>query len=384
MIQKKILLGIDHFLQSPSYKDKRFALVCNHASVTSDGIHSRIALKDNGFKIVKLFSPEHGLNSLGADGHYQPDATDSLTGLPVVSLYGNRLAPGHEDFRDIDMVLFDLPDIGCRFYTYLWTMTYVMEACARFNIPFLIADRPNPIGGKLSQAEGPMLDEDTCSSFIGRWSIPIRHCCTLGELAAYFKATKIPALQLVIIPVSNWQREISDTSSFIPTSPAIRKLSTAILYPGTGLLEGINVNEGRETEFAFEVCAAPWINRQEFLLCFLRTNQRGVRPEPVSYIAKNGLYAGDVCHGIRISITDEKIFRPVEMGMAIISTLMKLYPQHVSDRVYKTIANPGGSGHLDKLLGVPNAYYKIKNDEKIITNVTYEWRKIMNDHLLYS
>ena len=249
--KKNILFGIDNFLQSNSYKDRRIAFVCNKASVTTHGIQSRVALIKNGFNIVKLFSPEHGLNAAGEDGCYQADGIDSLTGLPIVSLYGDRLTPRQEDLEDIDIVLFDLPDIGCRFYTYLWTMTYIMEACAVFNIPLFIADRSNPVGGNLLKAEGPMLDESSCSSFIGRWSIPLRHSCTLGELAKYFKATKIPTLQLVIIPVSNWQREIIDADDFTPTSPAISKLSTALLYPGTGLLEGINVNEGRETEYVF-------------------------------------------------------------------------------------------------------------------------------------
>jgi uncharacterized protein YbbC (DUF1343 family) len=383
LIQKNILPGIDNFLQSTSYRNRRIALLCNEASVTSNGIRSRVALKDNGFKIVKLFSPEHGLNALGEDGHYQPDGIDSVTGLPIMSLYGDHLAPQEEDFRNIDMVLFDLPDIGCRFYTYLWTMTYMMEACAAFSIPFVITDRPNPIGGNLLQTEGPMLDEANCSSFIGRWSIPLKHSCTLGELAIYFKATKVPALQLAIIPVNNWQREIRDASTFTPTSPAIKKLNTALLYPGTGLLEGINVNEGRGTEFPFEVCAAPWINQEELRSYFMLINQAGLHVEAISYVAKSGLYAGEVCDGIKFSVMDANSFQAVGMGISIIRTLMKLYPDRVGERLYQTVANPGGQGHLDKLLGIPDAFYRLKNGEKIITNVSEEWSGVINDYLIY-
>ena len=209
----------------------------------------------NGFTLVKLFSPEHGLTASGADGAFQNNHIDNLTNLPVTSLYGDRLAPAEEDLDDIDIVLFDIPDVGCRFYTYLWTMTHVMESCASFNKQFIVADRPNPIGGNMLQAEGPMLDEENCSSFIGRWSIPVRHSCTLGELAKYFAGTKIKSLQLEVIPAGNWQRnQIADDSGlkFIPTSPAIQSLNTALLYPGMGLLEGINVNEGRGTDKAFQ------------------------------------------------------------------------------------------------------------------------------------
>ena len=198
--------GIDDFLQLRAVKGKRIALVTNDAARTSDGIISRIALLKHGFKLVKLFSPEHGLTASGADGAYQNHHIDEVTNLPVFSLYGDRLAPAEKDFDDIDIVLFDIPDVGCRFYTYLWTMTHVMEACALYNNEFIVADRPNPISGNISFAEGPLLDEENCSSFIGRWAIPVRHSCTLGELAGYFAATKIRSLHLNVIPVKDWQR----------------------------------------------------------------------------------------------------------------------------------------------------------------------------------
>ena len=238
MLQPPIT-GIDRFLRQPEVnKGKRIALVTNNAAQTSEGISSRIALLKNGFTLVKLFSPEHGLTASGADGAFQNNHIDNLTNLPVTSLYGDRLAPAEEDLNDIDIVLFDIPDVGCRFYTYLWTMTHVMETCASFNKQFIVADRPNPIGGNMLQAEGPMLDEENCSSFIGRWSIPVRHSCTLGELANYFAGTKIKSLRLEVIRVGNWQRnQMADDSGlkFIPTSPAIQSLNTALLYPGHGI-----------------------------------------------------------------------------------------------------------------------------------------------------
>src|SRR6187402_939289 len=264
---QQVISGIDTFLQDPEVnKNSAFAMVTNNAAFTSDRILSRLALVEKGFYLVKIFSPEHGVSVKGADGVYQKDAIDIKTALPIISLYGDRLKPTEEDLKDIDIVLFDIPDVGCRFYTYLWTMTYVMEACAKYNKQLIILDRPNPIGGDLSKTEGPMLDEINCSSFIGRWSMPVRHSCTLGELANYFLAKKVNGLDLKIIAAQNWKRDRiagTDGFDFYPTSPAIQNISTALVYPGMGLLEGINVNEGRGTAHPFTQFGAPWINAEE-------------------------------------------------------------------------------------------------------------------------
>jgi uncharacterized protein YbbC (DUF1343 family) len=376
--------GADQLLFQPAiYAQKRIALVCNDASVTTKGIPTRVALLKTGFNLVKLFSPEHGLHAKGADGKYQQDGIDGLTSLPITSLYGDRMTPSKEDLRDIDLVLFDIPDIGCRFYTYLWTMTHVLEACALCHTPLIILDRPNPIGGNLSHTEGPMLDEKYCASFIGRWRIPIRHCCTLGELALYFAATKISGLELQVIPVSNWKRNQTSGIIFTPTSPAIQKRATAILYPGMGLLEGINVNEGRGTENPFEICGAPWMDAQRLHEAFQENNHPGIVSQPISYTPNAGMYADEECRGLQFSVTEEAIFRPVQTGISLIRTILQLYPGNVAGRLYCTLANPTGIGHLDKLLGIPNAITKIKSGENIIIDVSNEWADLMKDYLLY-
>ena len=168
------------------------------------GTLSRVALLNHHFNLIRLFSPEHGITVKGDDGVPQQGGDDVFTGLPVISLYSEKLAPNEDDLKDVDLVLFDIPDVGCRFYTYLWTMTYVMEACARTGKRFVVLDRPNPIGALLENAEGPMLDEVHCGSFIGRWNIPLKHCCTLGELALYFAATRMPALQIDVVKVKGY------------------------------------------------------------------------------------------------------------------------------------------------------------------------------------
>jgi len=360
-----VLYGIDQLcLQANSFTYKRVALVTNNAATTSGGILSRVALLQAGISVVKLFSPEHGLTAKGDDGAYQDHHVDTITLLPVVSLYGDHLVPAKEEMADIDCVLYDIPDVGCRFYTYLWTMTYVMEACAAFGKPFFVLDRPNPGGGDISKSEGPSLDETHCSSFIGRWDIPVRHCCTLGELAFFFAATRIKNLDLQVFKVQHWNRQQNAAAAdwqFTPTSPAIRDLETVLLYPGMGMLEGINVNEGRGTEQAFKIMGAPWINAAQLHHAFTGLQLSGIASAVAEYIPAWGLYAGERCYGLQFTITDAQSFEPVKTGLALLQCIKLLYPLTCRERLYPTVANPLGSGHLDKLTGVYQSFEKLGN-----------------------
>jgi uncharacterized protein YbbC (DUF1343 family) len=290
--------------------------------------------------------------------------------------------PTEEDLKDIDIVLFDIPDVGCRFYTYLWTMTYVMEACAKNNKPLIILDRPNPIGGNLEMAEGPMLDEKTCTSFIGRWSIPIRHSCTFGELANYFSNKKVTGLDLKIVQVKNWGRG-RITNDFYPTSPAIQNISTALVYPGMGLLEGINVNEGRGTDKPFMQFAAPWINAEELQTELKNKNISGMDLKPCSYVPADSLYKNEKCYGLELNLTEANKFRPVAFGIDLISVLFKLYPHQVKERAYVTNVNPTGGGHLDKLLGIKNAFDLLRSNAFIEPDVSKHWPEEIAPYLLY-
>jgi uncharacterized protein YbbC (DUF1343 family) len=385
----KLLFGIDTFLARPDkFSHLHFALVTNNAATTSGGTLSRIALLKKGIKLVKLFSPEHGLTAQGEDGVFQTNSTDSMTDLPVVSLYGDRLKPSEEDLLDIDALLFDIPDVGCRFYTYLWTMTHIMEACAELNKPFVILDRPNPISGDLNLAEGPVLDEMNCSSFIGRWSIPVRHSCTLGELAGYFAATRVKGLDLQISKLQNWQREQVDGGGtgwlFIPPSPAIVDAGTALFYPGMGLLEGINVNEGRGTNRPFKIFGAPWISANKIHEEFNNLRLPGVIARPVSYEPGAGIYCNEDCHGLELRLSDVSSFRPVRMGLELIKLITCMYPGSCQERSYKTRANPTGQRHLDKLTGIHESFEKIRNMQP--TDQYYdvsEWKESISRHLLY-
>jgi len=382
----KVLFGVDAMLESDIYqKNLRYGLVTNNVATTFDGKPSRLALLKAGFTIKKLFSPEHGLTAKGEDGSYQSNITDSQTNLPVISLYGDHMKPSAEELQDIDIILFDIPDAGCRFYTYLWTMTYVMEACAANNKKIIILDRPNPIGGNLDKAEGPWLDETSCSSFIGRWSIPVSHSCTLGELAAYFSSTRIRNCKLEIIKVKNWNRLLSVSEAgwhFKPTSPAISDAETAKLYPGMGLLEGINVNEGRGTKYTFKIFGAPWIDASLLYDAFTQSNQAGVAVMETSYVPESGIHSGLKCYGLKISVSDYHSFKPVETGLQLLHHITRLFPGQCEERLYPTVANPSGSGHLDKLTGVKHSFEKIKSGSIISTDVS-DWKKTIQPFLLY-
>ena len=380
---QQIIPGIDVFLQDPEVnKNSRFAIVTNNAAFTSDRVLSRLALVEKGFNLIKIFSPEHGISVKGADGSYQKDAIDIKTALPIISLYGDRLMPTEEDLKDTDIVLFDIPDVGCRFYTYLWTMTYVMEACAKYNKQMIILDRPNPIGGNLEMAEGPMLDEKNCASFIGRWSIPIRHSCTLGELVNYFSNKKVKGLDLKIIQIKNWDRGCI-ANDFYPTSPAIQNIRTALVYPGMGLLEGININEGRATDKPFMQFGAPWINAEELQMELNNKNIPGIDLKPCSYTPEESLYKNETCYGLELNLTDPNKFRPVSFGIDLISTFFKLYPHQVKERAYVTNVNPSGGGHLDKLLGIKNAFELFRSSATVETDISDYWPEEIANSLLY-
>jgi uncharacterized protein YbbC (DUF1343 family) len=377
--------GVAIFLEQKLYDTNlRYAMVTNDAARLPNGELSRVSLLKAGVHLVKIFSPEHGIHVQGEDGKFQPSGIDPATHLPVISLYGNVLMPTAKDLEDVDVVLFDIPDIGCRFYTYLWTLTYVMEACTVWQKKLVVLDRPNPIGGEMSMAEGPWLQEATCSSYIGRWNIPIRHCCTLGELANYFCATRTPSLPLQVVVCKHWKRNddvFENEDWFFPTSPAIQNIQTALLYPGTGFWEGVNVQEGRGTAFPFSQMGAPWID-EKYIRHLHEKELKGVAISHTQFTADNGRYAGVKCNGILLKVTNAKMFKPVATGITLLQVLMQLYPEHVKPEKYKTLANAGGENHLDKLLGIPNAMEEIRKNA-IHTNIAKQWKSIIEPFLMY-
>lgn len=385
--------GIDILVaNAAAYKHLRFGLITNNAAVTSQLQLSRTALIDAGFKIVKLFAPEHGISALGEDGTYQNDDTDITTGLPVISLYGDHLIPTDEDMSGIDAVIYDLPDVGCRFYTYQWTLSYMLEACARKQLPIYIADRPNMISGAMQLNEGPMLDESACSSFIGRWNIPVRHGCTIGELTLFWNKHRNINADVTVIPLKNWKRSLFYDElgiPFIPTSPTINSFNTAMLYPGTGFLEGVNVSEGRSTDRPFSICGAPWINPHELHDLITSLQIPGLATLPFSFRPVSGKYALLQCHGLQFYITQKSQFKSVSAGLWLLWSLYHIYGSHLQPHLYKTLANPSGKRHLEMLTGIEAIWTLIKSPQEVfkekiaLLTATQEWNQLVAPFLLY-
>lgn len=379
--------GIDHLLANPpSWKQQNIALVTNHAATTQTYQATRQALQQKGFNLVKLFSPEHGLDTTGADGHTMYDGMDELTQLPVISLYGSKLAPTASDLEDVDLVLFDIPDIGARFYTYLWTMTHVLEACAKNDKPFVIADRPNPLSGNLKSAEGPLLNEANCSSFIGRWSIPVRHSCTLGELATYFNITRNIQCDLEVIRCVQYDRNTfynDHHHSFVPLSPAIPTFESALLYPGLCFFEATNISEGRGTATPFRIATAPWMEAKQTAAIFNSMTDGNVKARSITCTPVEGKYAQQKCNGIMLHVTDPYTFKPVETGWLLIKIIKDLHKQQFEWQPYPTHVNPTGAHHLDLLAGIPDAEKLFGSNFTLQFANPDNWEQTIKPFLLY-
>lgn len=376
----KVKFGIDVLLENPQpYLNARIGLVCNQASITQDGINTRLELQKAGFNLIKIFGPEHGFDTQGEDGKFIHHQIDQLTQLPIISLYSEKLAPSEEDLADLDLIIVDLPDIGARFYTYLWTMSYVMESCERYGKPILILDRPNPIANSLEMAEGPLL-ESSCSSFIGRFPIPINHQCTFAELAQYFRAAYYPQLKLEVIAMEHWNRTTNTGYHFYPTSPAIQNREVTYIYPGSCLFEGLNINEGRGTDHAFQQFGAPWIDHH-LLAVKVEQQLSEATIEKVTYTPNIGLHENEECFGLKITPLNPTEFKAVNYFVKLIQIIHQLFPNQLKERNYLTNVNPDGSKHLDKLLGVPHAFEKIIQQEIDTSDQT--WHATMKPFLLY-
>jgi uncharacterized protein YbbC (DUF1343 family) len=349
--------GIDVILKdSPGWKSKRIGMLTNDAAKTKTGINSRKALKDVGFNLIKLFSPEHGINAIGTDGAFMHDGLDVLTGLPIISLYGEKYMPTASDVNDIDIMLFDIPDAGTRFYTYLWSMTYWMEAAAKYNKQVIILDRPNPLGGNMSMSEGPMLDENL-SSFIGRFNMPIKHQCTLGELAYYFNKTQSLNSNLTVVKCEGWKREQLFYDWNIPwsnPSPALQNIEANILYPGLCFFEATNISIGRGTKYSFEWIGADWLNLPAINMVCQNILGDDFKIETLSLpINLNGEII--TTKGIRLKVIEPSAYDAVLNGLLLLKLVKDIHPKDFKWMPYPTNANPTGNHHLSLLLGIPNA-----------------------------
>lgn len=327
-----VLTGID-VLERDGFKQlegRRVGLITNHTGRNRAGRSTiDVFAAAKNLKLVALFSPEHGLR--GIEDTNVADARDEKTGLPVHSLYDkDKRRPSAEMLKDIDTLVFDIQDIGTRFYTYITTCGYAMEEAARNKIKFVVLDRPNPINGY--DIEGPVADADLVAdprySFTSYHQIPVRYAMTIGELAQLFNAERKINADLTVIKMEGWRRaDFFDATSlvWVNPSPNMRSLTEALLYPGIGLLETTNLSVGRGTDTPFEIIGAPWIDAAKLSDALNRAGLAGVRFVPVRFIPKSSKYANEETNGVNIIITDRGSFRPVATGLEIAYQINRLH-----------------------------------------------------------
>lgn len=324
-----VLTGID-VLQRENFSQiegQRIGLITNHTGVNRDGVSTtRVLYQSESTQLVALFSPEHGLFGK-LDTELIADSRDTESGVKVHSLYGTTRVPTREMLSDIDTLVFDIQDIGTRFYTYISTMGEAMKAAAKYGVKFVVLDRPNPING--ITVSGPVLDEGK-RSFVGFHQLPVRHGMTVGELARLFKAELHLDLDLKIIAMEGWQRtDYFDQTGlqWINPSPNMRNLNEAILYPGIGLLETTNLSVGRGTDTPFEWIGAPWIDGPELVQALNLLKLPGITFQAVQFTPDASKFEGELCSGVSFTISQRQQFDSVRTGLEIAVQLRRLYPE---------------------------------------------------------
>jgi uncharacterized protein YbbC (DUF1343 family) len=337
----RVLNGIDVLRQQKfgPLAGKRVGLVTNHTGVAADGTSTiDILFKSVVCKLVSLFSPEHGIR--GTLDTNVGSSVDEKTGLPIHSLYGDTKRPTPGSLKGIEVLVYDIQDIGARFYTYATTLAYCLEEAAKARIPIYVLDRPNPLGG--IAVEGPLLDADK-TSFIGYMVLPVRHGMTLGELARYFNVENGIGADLHVVAMTGWRRNdyFDDTGQvWVNPSPNMRSLQAAFFYPGVCLLEATNVSVGRGTDRPFEVIGAPWIEPRRLAAELNASQLPGVKFIPLVFTPDAGTHRGSVCSGVNLVLTDRDRFDSVQTGMTLISVLFKLYREQFEiDRVLRLLGN---------------------------------------------
>ena len=307
---------------------KKLGLVANPATVDSQfRFILDLFLAEKSFRVTTLLGPEHGLRGELQDQEWSHAFQDAKSGLPVHSLYGHNLKPTAEMLQDVDVVVFDVQDVGARYYTFIYTLSYVMEACMEHHKEVVVLDRPNPINGV--NVEGPIL-EPGYESFVGRYPIPIRHGLTVGELAFYFHKEIGISCALEVILMEGWRRESYFEETGLPwvmPSPNMPTVDTAIVYPGMCLFEATNVSEGRGTTRPFEIFGAPWIDPEKFCRAMHNFSLPGVVFRPLYFQPTFNKFQKELCGGAQMHITDRNQFLPVKTALCILHVLLGDYPQ---------------------------------------------------------
>ena len=323
-----VLTGIDALVRDGfrALGGSRVGLVTNHTGLTRDGRAAIDVLHSApNISLEALFGPEHGIR--GEVDEHVADGQDDKTGLPIWSLYGARTRPTTQQLAGLDTLVFDIQDIGCRFYTYLSTLGHVLEAASTAALRVVVLDRPNPIGGLA--AEGPLADAEALS-FVAYHPVPVRHGLTLGEMARLLHAEKSLTCPLEVIACEGWHRgDWYDATGLVWTNPSpnMRRLTAATLYPGIGLLEFTNVSVGRGTDTPFEVFGAPYLAPRAFASALNAEGLPGVRFVPCRFTPNASVFSGEACGGVQIIVTDRDRLNAVQVGLTMAVILRRLYPE---------------------------------------------------------
>ncbi len=312
--------GLDVLARRPALlRGRRVGLLCHQASVTCELTHAAaVVARLRGARLTALFAPEHGIAGAAQDHARVGSTTDPATGLPVWSLYDRRLAPREAMLRDIDTLVVDLQDVGSRYYTFMWTTTLCMQACARARVRVVVLDRPNPLGGLLMEGNLP---DPRFASFVGLYPLPARHGMTIAELAAYLNETHGIGCDLTVVPMKGWRRPMSweDTGlAWVAPSPNMPTPDTARVYPGGCLIEGTNLSEGRGTTRPFELVGAPFLDGRRLGDALARRRLPGVTFRAAAFRPAFHKHKGQVCQGVQVHVTDARRFKPFATYLAVI------------------------------------------------------------------
>jgi uncharacterized protein YbbC (DUF1343 family) len=346
-----VQIGLEALLSDQLHllQGRRVGLVASPSSIDPQLVSSVERLyRCRDVKLVALFGPEHGLRGDAQAGQTVPSSVDRFTGLPVYSLYGETRKPSPAMLRALDVIVYDLQECGLRFFTYLSTLAYVMQAAAAAAVQVIVLDRPNPLTGHILEGSFP---DEIHSSFVGVYPIPIRHGMTAGEIALYFNAVQNIGCDLQVVMMRGWKRTMwfdQTRLPFVPPSPNLPTLAALTAYPGTCLFEGTNVSEGRGTANPFEYIGAPWIDAEALAQALNDLELPGVRWRPVHFTPTFSKYVGEQCGGIHLYVTDREVFRPVEVTLFILSEIMQRYED---DFQFLAPSNDGGRHFIDLLSG---------------------------------
>ncbi len=386
--------GIDHLLSQPEkyLRGKTVGLIVNHTSLAADGRHSIAHFQShNAFTLKTLFAPEHGLYGVAQDMIHIENEVDPLSGLEIKSLYGKNkesLTPDPALLKDIDNLVFDIQDVGARYYTFIYTMANCMMICKQAGTRMVVCDRPNPINGV--SVEGNLVGEPW-RSFVGQYPLPNRHGMTAGELARLFNEHFNIHCDLTVVPMTHWNRKMwYDQTGMVwtPPSPNMPTLATATVYPGMCLIEGTLLSEGRGTTLPFEQIGAPFIDPHK-LAARLKTDL-GVFFRTQYFKPMFQKHAGEICGGLQFHITDREKFNPLLTTIALLRAIAEMYPKQLQWRTepYEYVSDRLA---IDLLYGNPKLRETIFDDSFSLSALEESWQEelaaflpLRKEYLLYS